>query len=131
MVQDLRVVADLHIHSKYSRATSQNMDITEITRYAKIKGLTLVGTGDFTHPKWFGELSEELTEVSGTSLYGSAKHPESPVCYMITAEVCTSFNVEEKNKRIHHVLFTPSLETATQINDRLKSYGDLTVDGRP
>ena len=127
----MRVVADLHIHSKYSRATSQNMDITEITRFAKIKGLTLVGTGDFTHPKWFSELSEELTEVSGSSLYGSAKHPESPIRYMLTAEVCTIFTVDEKSKKIHHVLFTPSLETATQINDRLKRYGDLSVDGRP
>ena len=127
----MRVVADLHIHSRFSRATSQNMDITEITRFAKIKGLTLVGTGDFTHPKWFSELSEELTEVAGTRLYGSKKHPESPVHYMLTAEVCTSFKVDEKSKRIHHVIFTPSLETATQINDRLKRYGNLGLDGRP
>ncbi|MCW4016916.1 MAG: endonuclease Q family protein [Candidatus Bathyarchaeota archaeon] len=127
----MRVVADLHIHSKYSRATSQNMDITEITRFAKIKGLTLVGTGDFTHPKWFSELSNELSEVSGTSLYGSAKRPESPIRYMLTAEVCTIYNVGEKAKKIHHVVFTPSLETAAQINDRLKKYGDLAVDGRP
>jgi PHP family Zn ribbon phosphoesterase len=73
-VQDLRVVADLHIHSRFSRATSQKMNITEISRFAKIKGLKLVGTGDFTHPKWFSELSNELTEVSGTNLYGSKKH---------------------------------------------------------
>jgi len=127
----LSVVADLHIHSKYSRATSQNMDIKEITRYAKIKGLKLVGTGDFTHPRWFNELSEELTEVAGSSLYCSKKHPESPIRYMITAEVCTIFKVDEKSKKIHHIIFTPSLETATQINDRLKRYGDLGVDGRP
>jgi uncharacterized protein (TIGR00375 family) len=107
------------------------MTITEITRFAKIKGLKLVGTGDFTHPKWYSELSEELAEVSGTSLYGSAKHPESPVRYMITAEVCTIFDVDEKSKKIHHVVFTPSLETAIQINDRLQRYGDLSVDGRP
>jgi len=107
------------------------MTITEITRFAKIKGLKLVGTGDFTHPKWFNELSEELTEVSDTSLYGSKKHPESPVRYMITAEVCTIFTVDEKSKKIHHVIFTPSLETATQISDRLKRYGSLSVDGRP
>ena len=127
----MRVVADLHIHSRFSRATSQNMDITEITRFAKIKGLKLVGTGDFTHPKWLSELSEELTEVSDSSLYGSKKHLESPVRYMLTAEVCTIFNVDEKSKRIHHVIFTPSLETATQLNDRLKLYGNLGLDGRP
>jgi len=107
------------------------MDITEITRFARIKGLKLVGTGDFTHPKWFNELSDELTEVSGTNLYGSKKHPESPVRYMITVEVCTIFNVDEKTKKIHHVIFTPSLETAMQISDRLKRYGSLSVDGRP
>jgi len=127
----LRVIADLHIHSKYSRATSQNMNITEISRFAKIKGLKLVGTGDFTHPKWFSELSNELTEVSGTSLYSSKKSPDSPVRYMITAEVCTIYNVDEKAKKIHHVVFTPSLETAAQISDRLKKYGDLAADGRP
>jgi len=127
----LRVVADLHIHSRFSRATSQKMNITEITRFARIKGLKLVGTGDFTHPKWFNELSDELTEVSGTNLYGSKKHPESPVRYMITVEVCTIFNVDEKTKKIHHVIFTPSLETAMQISDRLKRYGSLSVDGRP
>jgi len=127
----LRVVADLHIHSRFSRATSQKMDITEITRFARIKGLKLVGTGDFTHPKWFNELSDELTEVSGTNLYGSKKHPESPVRYMITVEVCTIFDVDGKTKKIHHVIFTPSLETAMQISDRLKRYGSLSVDGRP
>jgi len=127
----LRFIADLHIHSRFSRATSQKMDITEITRFAKIKGLNLVGTGDFTHPKWFSELSEELTEVSGTNLYGSKKYPESSVLYMLTVEVCTIFSVDEKSKKIHHVIFTPSLETATQISDRLKRYGNLSVDGRP
>jgi uncharacterized protein (TIGR00375 family) len=107
------------------------MTIDEITRYAKIKGLKLVGTGDFTHPKWFSELSKELTEISDTSLLGSVDHPKSPVSYMLTAEVCTIFNVDGKSKKIHHVIFTPSFETATQINDRLKIYGNLSADGRP
>ena len=127
----MRVVADIHIHSRFSRATSKNMTIGEITRYAKIKGLKLVGTGDFTHPKWFSELSEELAEVSDTGLYGSAKHPESLIRYMLTAEVCTIFSVDEKSKKIHHVIITPSLETATQINEKLKLFGNLGVDGRP
>jgi uncharacterized protein (TIGR00375 family) len=127
----LRVIADLHIHSRFSRATSQKMSIREITRFAKIKGLKLVGTGDFTHPKWFKELSEELTEVSGTNLYGSKKHPESPIRYIITVEVSTIFPFDGETKKIHHVIFTPNLETATQINDRLERYGSLSVDGRP
>ena len=127
----MRVIADLHIHSRFSRATSQSMNIAEITRFAKIKGLKLVGTGDFTHPKWYNEISEELTEISGTSLYSYKKHPESPVRYMLTAEVCTIYILGGSYKKIHHVIFTPSLETATQINDNLKRYGNLEVDGRP
>jgi uncharacterized protein (TIGR00375 family) len=127
----LRVIADLHIHSRFSRATSQSMNISEISRFAKTKGLKLVGTGDFTHQKWYKELSQELTEDSDTCLYSSLKHPQSPIRYMLTAEVCTIYTVDEKSKKIHHVIFTPNLETATQINDRLKCYGNLEIDGRP
>ena len=127
----MRVIADLHIHSRFSRATSQKMNIDEITRFARIKGLNLVGTGDFTHPKWLKELTEELVEISDTNLYGTTKHPDSPVRYMITAEVSTIFTVEGSVKKIHHVILTPSLETAVQVNDQLKRYGDLSIDGRP
>jgi len=130
-VENLRVIADLHIHSRFSRATSQRMNIDEITRFARIKGLNLVGTGDFTHPKWLKELDEELVEISDTNLYGTTKHPESPVRYMITNEVSTIFTFEGDVKKIHHVILTPSIETAVQINERLKRYGDLSIDGRP
>ncbi len=107
------------------------MNITAINRFAKIKGLKVVGTGDFTHPKWHNELTKELTEISETSLYKPKKHPESPVCYMITAEISTIFNLDGESKKIHHVILTPNLETASQINNRLKRYGNLSVDGRP
>ena len=127
----MRVIADLHIHSRFSRATSQSINISEISRFAKIKGLKLVGTGDFTHPKWYKELSQELTEDSDTNLYVSVKQPKSPIRYMLTAEVCTIYSVDEKFRKIHHVIFTPNLETATQINDRLKHYGNVEIDGRP
>ena len=98
----LRVIADLHIHSRYSRATSQKMNVTEIARFARIKGLNLVGTGDFTHPKWLKELQESLVEVSETGLYRPAKNPESPVYFMITTEVSTVFAVNDTVKKIHH-----------------------------
>jgi len=127
----LRVIADLHIHSRFSRATSRKMNIDEITRFARIKGLNLVGTGDFTHPKWLEELTEELVEISDTNLYGTTKHPDSPVRYMITAEVSTIFTVDGSVKKIHHIILTPSLETAVQVNDQLKRHGDLSIDGRP
>lgn len=127
----MRVIADLHIHSRYSRATSAKMNIDEITRFARLKGLNLVGTGDFTHPKWLKELHENLVPETDTNLYKPAKIPDSPVHFMITGEVSTVFTYEGATKRIHHVILTPNLQTAVQINERLARHGDLSVDGRP
>jgi uncharacterized protein (TIGR00375 family) len=127
----LKIIADLHIHSRYSRATSQQMSIGEIARFAKIKGLNLVGTGDFTHPKWLKEIQETLIPEQGAGLYKIASNADSPVHFMLTTEVCTIFNFENETKKVHHVILTPSMETAVQINDALKRYGDLGADGRP
>ena len=127
----MRVIADLHIHSRYSRATSQRMNITEIARFAKIKGLNLVGTGDFTHPKWLSEMQETLVSEQDTDLYKVAGDANSPVRFMLTTEICTIFNFENKSKKVHHVILTPTFETAIQINESLKRYGDLSADGRP
>ncbi len=127
----MRVIADLHIHGRYSRATSQKMSIEEIARFAKIKGLNLVGTGDFTHPKWIKELQEALVEEAGTGLYKVARNPDFSIYFMVTTEVSTIFAFENEVKKIHHVILTPSMETAVQINERLAKYGDLSVDGRP
>jgi len=107
------------------------MSIEEIAHFAKIKGLNLVGTGDFTHPKWLKELQETLVEEAGTGLYKVAKNPDFPVYFMVTTEVSTIFTFEDDVKKIHHVILTPSIETAVQINERLAKYGDLSVDGRP
>jgi uncharacterized protein (TIGR00375 family) len=107
------------------------MRIEEIARFAKIKGLNLVGTGDFTHPKWLKELQETLIQEADTGLYKVAREPDSPVYFMVTTEVSTIFTFEGEVKKIHHVILTPDIETAIQINERLAKYGDLTVDGRP
>ena len=127
----MRIIADLHMHSRFSRATSTKMNIKEIARFAKIKGLSVVGTGDFTHPRWFKELNQDLTKVETTNLYKNLSDPDSPVRFMITNEVSTIFTFGGEAKKVHHVILTPSLETAAQINDRLARYGDLTADGRP
>jgi uncharacterized protein (TIGR00375 family) len=127
----LRVIADLHIHSRFSRATSQRMTIGEIARFAKIKGLTLVGTGDFTHPEWLREIQETLMPESDTGLYRVAANPESPVRFMLTTEVCTIFDSGGSSKKVHHVILSPNAETAVQINEPLKRHGNLAADGRP
>jgi uncharacterized protein (TIGR00375 family) len=127
----LRVIADLHIHGRYSRATSEQMSIPEIARYSKIKGLNLVGTGDFTHPAWLKEINETLTPEQNTSLFKLKSNTDSPVRFMLTTEVCTIFDYQGESKKVHHVILTPCMETAVQINERLKSFGNLSSDGRP
>jgi uncharacterized protein (TIGR00375 family) len=127
----LRVTADLHIHGRYSRATSEQMCIPEIARYSKIKGLNLVGTGDFTHPQWLKEINETLTPEADTGLFKLTKNVDSPVRFMLTTEVCTIFDYKGDSKKVHHVILTPSMETAIQINESLKRFGDLASDGRP
>jgi uncharacterized protein (TIGR00375 family) len=107
------------------------MNIGEIARFARVKGLNLVGTGDFTHPKWREELKRDLVEVQEINLCKPAKDLASPVRFMITGEVSTIFTFEDKVKKIHHVILVPSIETAVQINERLAKYGNLSIDGRP
>jgi uncharacterized protein (TIGR00375 family) len=127
----LRVIADLHIHSRFSRATSERMNLEEIARYAKIKGLSLVGTGDFTHPRWLHEIQETLAKDVDTGLYRVAKTPESPMRFMLTTEVCTIFDWQGQSKKVHHVILAPNMEVINQINGTLEEYGDLASDGRP
>jgi uncharacterized protein (TIGR00375 family) len=112
-------------------ATSQQMNIKEIARFAKIKGLNLVGSGDFTHPKWLREIQETLIQDPQTKLCRVADLPDSPVHFMLTTEVCTIFNCQNESKKVHHVIFAPNIEVVAQINDALKNYGNLTTDGRP
>ena len=107
------------------------MSINEIARFAKIKGLNLVGTGDFTHPKWLNDIQETLVVEPDISLYRVIGKTDSPVRFMLTTEVCTIFNFENEYKKVHHVILTPNLDTAVQINEAIGRYGDLTADGRP
>lgn len=106
------------------------MNIPEIAKYARIKGLNLVGTGDFTHPLWLGEIRETLAPEQDTGLLKLA-NVDSPVRFMLQTEVCTIFDFKGQSKKVHHVILTSSLEAADQINERLKKYGDLASDGRP
>jgi uncharacterized protein (TIGR00375 family) len=107
------------------------MSIPEIARYSKIKGLNLVGTGDFTHPQWLKEIKETLTPEQDTGLFKLTSNMDSSTRFILTTEVCTIFNYKGESKKVHHVLLTPSMETAVQINESLKRYGDLASDGRP
>jgi len=126
----MRVIADLHIHGRYSRATSEQMSISEIGKWAKIKGLNLVGTGDFTHPEWLKEIRATLAPDGDSGLFKTAAG-DSPIRFMLTTEVCTIFDYKGESKKVHHVILTPSLENAAQINEHIQSFGSLSSDGRP
>lgn len=122
---------DLHIHGRYSRATSPRMNVNELVHYSLIKGLNLVGTGDFTHPEWMKELRNSLGEILGTGLFKPTGQTNRQIYFLITCEVCTIFNYNERVKKIHHVIMTPSFEIAEQISDYLSKFGSLQADGRP
>ncbi|MDD5317857.1 MAG: endonuclease Q family protein [Candidatus ainarchaeum sp.] len=124
----MRVIADLHIHSRYSRATSPQMGVETLSSHAKTKGVNLLGTGDFTHPKYFSELKRHLKpyrDDEGTGLYECGG-----MAFMLTSEVSC---IWPKNgvKRAHLCLCAPSLEIAEQVNEGLGKIGNLSADGRP
>jgi len=121
----MEFIADLHIHSKFSRATSGDMIISKIAEAAELKGITLVGTGDFTHPEWLTMLRNDLIEQ------GNGIHKYQNTYFMLTAEVNNIYPKNGKLRRIHNVLFTPSFESAEKINKFLSKYGNLSSDGRP
>ena len=121
----MRIIADFHIHSKYSRATSRDMDIEALSQWAKWKGVNLLGTGDFTHPVWFQNLQEKLTPKD----YGLFEYDGMHFC--LTAEVCNIFYVAGRAKKIHIVIFAPTFEAVEKINKELGYFGNLNADGRP
>ncbi|MCM8759101.1 MAG: endonuclease Q family protein [Candidatus Omnitrophica bacterium] len=119
-------VADFHIHSKYSRATSKNMDIEHCAQWAKIKGISLLGTGDITHPLWFSELKEKLkpSERSGIYVYNDIE-------FILTGEVNNIFPKDNSMRKIHNIVFFSSFETAEKFNKTLEKFAELMIDGRP
>jgi len=121
----MEFIADFHIHSKYSRATSRNMDIKNLNEWAKLKGITLMGTGDFTHHLWLEELKHTL-EDCGNGLF---KH--NGVYFILTAEVSSIYSKKGKTYRIHNIIISPSFKSVDKINDRLGRIGNLASDGRP
>ncbi len=121
----MRIIADLHVHSKYARATSSRCDIVGLSEGAKTKGIDVVATGDFTHPVYFNELKAFLREERG-GLY-----PYGGVNFILSTELALTYEMNGKNKRMHHVVLAPSFDTVAQINDRMAKYGNLKEDGRP
>jgi len=122
-------IADLHIHSKYSRATSRDMEVETLARWAGLKGIDLLGTGDFTHPLYLAELQERLTPAAN-GLY-RLKKGNQDVTFMLSVEVSNIFSQGGRLRKIHSLIFAPSFEVVEKINARLAKKGNLSADGRP
>ena len=125
---------DLHIHSKYSRATSKNLTLEELAIWAKKKGLSLIGTGDFTHPAWFEEIKQKLIPSDdGTFRLKPEieKEINASVKFMLTVEISTIYKKWDKTRKVHHVVFVPNLKTAEIFRNKLDAIGNIKSDGRP
>ena len=125
----MRFIADFHLHSKFSRATSKEMEVETLAQWAKKKGITLLGTGDFTHPTYFAELRSKL-EPLGNGLL-QLKKEDQGVRYILTTEVCNIYTQAGKVRRIHHLIFAPSFEVVETIRSKFGNLGKLSSDGRP
>jgi PHP family Zn ribbon phosphoesterase len=125
----MEIIADLHLHSKYSRAVSPQMIIPEMAKWAKIKGIDLMGSGDFTHPLWFRELKANL-EKAGEGIY-YLKGAKDGVKFLLTTEVACIYRQDGQLRRIHLILMAPDLAAVEKINQVLGRRGNLMADGRP
>lgn len=119
------LVADLHLHSKYAYATSPRMDLEGMSRWAKIKGVGLLATGDLSHPLWFKELKTRLKESgNGTYAYNGVR-------FLLNVELSCIYRRNGRIYKIHHLVFLPGIEAAAELGRRLARYGKLSSDGRP
>lgn len=145
----MNFIADLHIHSRFSRATSKALNPRHLAAWARCKGINVLGTGDFTHPQWRAELAEQLVLDEATGLYRlavepetldimggaagadpGAAQPEAPL-FVLQTEISSIYKRGGKVRKVHNLVFVPSLEDAERLSRRLAQIGNLNADGRP
>jgi uncharacterized protein (TIGR00375 family) len=135
----MHFIADLHVHSRYSRATSADMVPEGLWRWAQLKGITVIGTGDFTHPRWFEELTGKLEPV-GNGLFAlkQERRPEGvpELCkaeplFLLSVEISCIYSKKDKTRKVHSVIFAPDIASAAKIGLALSKIGNIASDGRP
>ncbi len=135
-------LADLHIHSKYSRATSRDCDLERLSAWAQRKGIRVVGTGDFTHPAWMDELTAKLIpaepglfrlrpEIEREVAREVPSSCRGEVRFLLEVEISTIYKKAGRTRKVHHLVFAPDFDQARAISARLAAIGNLTADGRP
>lgn len=134
--------ADLHIHSRYSRATSRDCDLEHLAWWARRKGISVVATGDFTHPAWFDELRAKLVpaepglfrlrpEIEREVASRLPATCQGAVRFLLEVEISTIYKQGERTRKVHHLIYAASFETAARLRQRLGQIGNLASDGRP
>jgi PHP family Zn ribbon phosphoesterase len=141
--KDMQQIADFHIHSRYSRACSRDLNLTNIDKTCRIKGIDIIGTGDFTFPDWFKSIEEELEEINppsplyqggktgGSGLYKLKSANDNNVKFILTTELALIYKKGDRCRRIHIVLHAPSLEAVRELNNYLDKKYNIRSDGRP
>lgn len=135
----MQLIADLHIHSHYSRATSKDLTPEHLDYWARVKGIDVVGTGDFTHPAWTAELQEKFAPAEEGlfalrpefQLSDRQPDPGGEVRFMLTAEISCIYKYDGKVRKVHHVVCAPDFATVDRIQKELGRIGNITSDGRP
>jgi len=134
-------IADLHTHSHYAQACSKFLNLESMYQWAQVKGIHLLGTGDFTHPAWFRELQDKL-EPEGNGFFRLKQPPalsamegmrtsDIPVRFCLSTEISSVYNYGGKWRKNHNLVYAPDFATAARINHRLAAFTDLSADGRP
>jgi len=141
----MKYICDFHIHSKYSRATAKNADIDHLAKWARIKGINVLGTGDFTHPLWIKELKEKLEpaeeglfkykekklKINNGFILNNGNNHQLETRFILTTEISSIYSKGGKVRKIHNLIFAPSFEAVEKINTHLGWIGNLKSDGRP
>jgi DNA helicase-2/ATP-dependent DNA helicase PcrA len=138
----MKFIADFHVHSKYSRATAADLDLEHLYITAQIKGISLIGTGDFTHPAWWQEILEKLTpaeeglfKLKSELARGCDRFvPPScrrPVRFMLVTEISNIYKKDDRTRKNHNLVFMPDFDSGNRFNKRLDRIGNIQSDGRP
>jgi DNA helicase-2/ATP-dependent DNA helicase PcrA len=137
------LIVDLHVHSHHSRATSKDCNFEGLYRWGKLKGINIIGTGDFTHPSWFAEMREKL-EPAEPGLFRLKSEfaaeidkilppsvRDQPIRFVPSVEIATIYKKGERVRKLHQLVIMPSFESVSELNARLERIGNLKADGRP
>jgi DNA helicase-2/ATP-dependent DNA helicase PcrA len=138
----MRLIADLHVHSRFSRATSKELDFVALHRAALEKGIGLLGTGDFTHPGWLAEIEEQLRPAEDglfelrPDLRRAAEDGLPPACsgqvrFVLQVEISNIYKKDDRVRKNHNLVYVPSLDAARRFTEKLKAIGNVASDGRP